>query len=55
MAPLRIGIAGLGTVAQGLLTLLNENRELIERRAGRAIEVAAVASRSEKDVDLLGG
>jgi len=53
--PLRIGICGLGTVAQGVLQLLKENGDDIRARAGRSIEVVAVASRSAKpDVDLLG-
>ena len=54
MEPFRIGIAGLGTVAQGVLSVLGRNAELIESRAGRAIQVVAVASRSAKPVDLLG-
>lgn len=54
-SPLRIGVCGLGTVAQGLLSILRENGESIARRAGRSIEVVRVASRSAKpDVDLLG-
>ena len=52
---MRIAICGLGTVAQGVLELLARNRETIERRAGRGIEVVAVASRTPKpEVDLLG-
>ncbi len=54
-SPLRIGICGLGTVAQGLLDLLKQNAAHIERQAGRSIEVVRVASRSAKpEVDLLG-
>ena len=50
---LRIGMAGLGTVAQGLLTLLNQNAERIARQAGMAIEVVRIASRSRKpEVDI---
>ena len=50
---LRIGIAGLGTVAQGLLTLLVENAERITRQAGMPIEVVRIASRSTKpNVDI---
>ena len=50
---LRIGIAGLGTVAQGLLTLLVENAERITRQAGMPIEVVRIASRSAKpEVDV---
>ncbi len=53
--PLRIGICGLGTVAQGVLELLGGNGEGIRTRAGRGIEVVRVASRSAKPgVDLLG-
>ena len=43
--PLRIALAGLGTVGGGVITLLDTNRELIERRAGRPIEVVAVSAR----------
>ncbi|NNC73335.1 MAG: homoserine dehydrogenase [Sphingomonadaceae bacterium] len=43
--PLRVALAGLGTVGAGVVKLLDENRELIERRAGRAIEVTAVSAR----------
>jgi homoserine dehydrogenase len=53
--PLRIGICGLGTVAQGVLQVLRENRDTIRSRAGRDIQVVRVASRTPKpDVDLLG-
>lgn len=52
--PLRIGIAGLGNVAQGVLELLRENGEVMAARAGRPIEVAVIASRSRRDVDMLG-
>ncbi len=52
--PLRIGIAGLGNVAQGALELLRENGAVIAARAGRPIEVTVIASRSRRDVDLLG-
>ena len=44
-APLRIAIAGLGTVGVGVLQLLETNRALITARAGRAIEVVAVSAR----------
>ena len=50
---LRIGMAGLGTVAQGLLTLLNQNAERITRQAGMPIEVVRIASRSRKpEIDI---
>ena len=43
--PLKIALAGLGTVGGGVVRLLDANRELIARRAGRAIEVVAVSAR----------
>ncbi len=43
--PLRIALAGLGTVGGGVVRLLDANGELIARRAGRAIEVVAVSAR----------
>ena len=50
---LRLGIAGLGTVAQGLLQLLGDNSEQIIRSTGRRITVSRVASRSAKpEVDI---
>ncbi|MCK0127042.1 homoserine dehydrogenase [Erythrobacter sp. F6033] len=56
-APLRIAIAGLGTVGAGVIKLLNTNGDLIAARAGRAIEVVAVSARDRKldrGVDLSG-
>ena len=43
--PLRVALAGLGTVGGGVVRLLGTNRELIARRAGRPIEVVAVSAR----------
>ena len=37
--PLRVALAGLGTVGGGVIRLLDANRDLITRRAGRGIEV----------------
>ena len=55
MKTISVGIAGLGTVAQGVLELLTSNRELIERRSGVTVNVVRVASRTAKpEVDLLG-
>ncbi|MEM6897291.1 MAG: homoserine dehydrogenase, partial [Pseudomonadota bacterium] len=49
-APLRIAIAGLGTVGVGVLKMIRENGALIEARAGRGVEVVAVSARSrDKD------
>lgn len=43
--PLRIGMIGLGTVGMGTWNVLSRNRSLIEARAGRGIEIVAVAAR----------
>jgi homoserine dehydrogenase len=45
MSPLRIGIAGLGTVGAGVVRLLQENAELIAARAGRPLVISAVSAR----------
>ena len=48
--PLRIGIAGLGTVGVGVVRIVRKHAELLEARAGRRIEIAAVSARSrDKD------
>jgi homoserine dehydrogenase len=43
--PLSIGIAGLGTVGGGVMTLLRDNADIIAARAGRPIAVTAVSAR----------
>lgn len=53
--PLRIALAGLGTVGIGVIELLETNRATIERRAGRAIEIVAINARDrsrDRGVDL---
>jgi homoserine dehydrogenase len=53
--PLRIALAGLGTVGTGVIRLLQENGALIARRAGCAIEISAVTARDrgkDRGVDL---
>ena len=55
--PLRIALAGLGTVGTGVIRLIEENNALIARRAGRRIEIAAVTARDrskDRGVDLSG-
>ncbi len=55
MTALGIGIAGLGTVAQGVLEIMQRNDNLIGSRAGRSLVVNAVASRRAKpEVNLHG-
>jgi homoserine dehydrogenase len=46
--PLRIAIAGLGTVGAGTMQLLQRNADLLERRGGRRLVVAAVSARDKK-------
>jgi homoserine dehydrogenase len=45
MKPVKIGLLGVGTVGGGTFRVLERNREEITRRAGRRIEIAAVAAR----------
>lgn len=56
-APLRLAIVGLGTVGAGVIHLLQVNRELVARRAGRPIEVVAISARDrlkDRGLDLSG-
>jgi homoserine dehydrogenase len=45
MKPLSVGIAGLGTVGAGVMTLLRDNAATVAARAGRPIAVTAVSAR----------
>ena len=49
-SPLKIAIAGLGTVGVGLIRQLDANGALLERRCGRKIQIVAVSARN-KDRD----
>ena len=54
-APLKLGIAGLGTVGASVVRLVTEQRDALIARCGRPIEVVAVSARSrrkKRDVDL---
>jgi len=44
--PLRLGIAGLGTVGAGLVGIVQQNGAMLAARAGRPVEIAAVSARS---------
>jgi len=44
-APLRIAIAGLGTVGAGVLAVLRRNGDLLAQRCGRPLQVVGVSAR----------
>ena len=53
--PLRIALAGLGTVGGGVIRLIETNGTLIARRGGRPFEIVAVCARDrskDRGVDL---
>ena len=45
MKPINVGLLGIGTVGGGTWTVLTRNQEEITRRAGRPIQITAVADR----------
>ncbi|SCM67164.1 homoserine dehydrogenase [Donghicola eburneus] len=48
--PLRLGIAGLGTVGIGVVKIVKQQAELLSARTGRKIEISAVSARTrDKD------
>jgi homoserine dehydrogenase len=54
-APLKVGVAGLGTVGAALIAQVARRREAITARCGRHVEVVAVCARSRnknRGVDL---
>ena len=55
VAPLKVGVAGLGTVGAAVLRMLSDQRDVLIARCGRPIEVVAVTARSrakKRDVSL---
>ncbi|GHA65354.1 homoserine dehydrogenase [Formosimonas limnophila] len=55
MKPIKIGIAGTGVVASGVVNILKRNADEITRRAGRDIEVIVVSSRTRAKAEALVG
>ncbi len=56
-SPLRLGIAGLGTVGTGTVKIIQKHAALLALRAGRPIAITAVSARDRmknRDVDLSG-
>ena len=48
--PVRLGIAGLGTVGTGVVKIVQRRADLLAKRCGRPIEISAVSARSrDKD------
>ena len=55
LTEIKLGIAGLGTVAQGVLELIRRNNALMRQRRGVSLRVVRVASRRAKpEIDLQG-
>jgi homoserine dehydrogenase len=55
VAPLKVGLAGLGTVGAAVVQLLDRQRDTLRQRCGRSIDVVAVTARTKgksRDVDL---
>ncbi len=53
--PLKVGVAGLGTVGTAVIQLLERGRDKLASRCGRPIEVVALSARSrgkKRDIDL---
>ncbi len=44
--PLRLGIAGLGTVGTGVVRIIRQKANLLAERAGRPVQITAVSARS---------
>ena len=44
--PLRLGIAGLGTVGVGVVRIVQRHKALLEARTGRAVTISAVSART---------
>ena len=54
-APLRLGLAGLGTVGTGVVKIVQTHADLIAARSGRPVTITAVSARSRtknRGVDL---
>jgi homoserine dehydrogenase len=53
--PLRLGLAGLGTVGIGVVKIIQDHADLIARRTGRPVVITAVSARDRsknRDADL---
>lgn len=53
--PLRVGLAGLGTVGGGVIKLLETNADIVRRRSDRPVVVSAISARDrnrDRGIDL---
>ncbi len=53
--PLRLGIAGLGTVGVGVIKIIQQKADMLAMRTGRPIMITAVSAQSktkDRGVDL---
>ncbi|MDP8917847.1 MAG: homoserine dehydrogenase, partial [Pseudomonadota bacterium] len=53
--PLRVGIAGLGTVGASVIRILERQNEVVAQRGGRPVQVVAVSARDkgkDRGIDL---
>ena len=53
--PIKIGIAGLGTVGIGVVKIIQQNEKILQARTGRKIEIVAVSAKTknkDRGVDL---
>ena len=53
--PIKIGIAGLGTVGIGVVKIIQQNEKILQARTGRKIEIVAVSAKTKtknRGVDL---
>ena len=56
-SPLRLGIAGLGTVGIGVVKIIQKHADLLAKRSGRQVSITAVSARDRmknRDADLSG-
>lgn len=54
-SPLRLGLAGLGTVGIGVINIVENNAKVLAARAGKQVEITAVSARDrgrDRGVDL---
>src|SRR3981081_1822557 len=57
VAPLKVGIAGLGTVGAEVVRLIEQQSRVLAARCGRSVRVVAVTARSKvkkRNLDLRG-